>query len=126
MSIDATLPVAAAEVLPALVAEAMPARPRGRPLGSGNRSLVTEKRVRQHNNARGFLDKVVKGGKIKAALKVGSQIREWCFPTVAERIKAAEIQLRDASAVQAVQAAEAGVQMGPAAVINIQINQVSA
>jgi hypothetical protein len=117
---DDTTALAAVEVLPP--------RPRyaGRPRGSGNRSLVTEKRVRQHNNARSFLDNVVKGGKIKAALKVGGKLRQWCFPTVAERIKAAEIQLRDAAAVQAVQAAEAGMTMGPLAVVNIQINQVGA
>ena len=63
---DETTTIADAVTLPALIAEAMPARPRGRPPGSGNRSLVTEKRIRQHNNARSFLDRVVKGGKIKA------------------------------------------------------------
>lgn len=84
--VDATLPTLVPEM-----GEIIPPRPRGRPLGSGNRSLVTEKRVRQHNNARSFLDKVVKGGKIKAALKVGNQIREWAFPTVQERLRAAEI-----------------------------------
>jgi hypothetical protein len=114
----------AAEILPpALIDEAVPARRTpGRPLGSGNRSLVTEKRIKQHNNARTFLDNVVRGGMIKAATKTGNRIREWCFPTVQERIRAAEIQLRDAGAVLASQAAEAGVAMGPMAIVNISIN----
>jgi hypothetical protein len=117
----------AAVALPALAEEAVPVRRKaGRPPGSTNKSLVTEKRIRQHNNARSFLDRIVKGNKIKAAEKTGGKVRVWCYPTPQERLRAAEIQLRDAAAVQAVQAAEAGVTMGPAAIVNIQINNVAA
>jgi hypothetical protein len=119
---DAVVSVPEAEVLPALAEEAVPERRRvGRPKGSGNKSLVTERRIRQHNDARSFLHRVVKGGKIKAAVKTGDKVRQWCVPTVPERLKAAEYLLRDAHIVDAAAAGFPGGAVTPAMVVNIQI-----
>ena len=101
-----------------LASEVLPPRPRGRPPGSGNRSLVTEKRIMQHNRARSFCAKVVGGGRIKAAGQTGGKERVWCFPTIKERLKAAEILSRDASMLEA---AQNGLVVGQAMIVNIQI-----
>jgi hypothetical protein len=109
------LPDAPPDDLTALRDEKMPAKPRrkaGRPPGSFNKSLITERRIRQHHQARSFLAKVIKGGKIKSAEKTGGKTRVWAFPTLVERLRAAELQLRDSAVVAAVMAAESGTPLG--------------
>jgi hypothetical protein len=69
---------------------------------------VTEVRLRQHGQARSFLAKVVRGGRVKAAVKTGDKMRQWVCPTITERLKAAEMQLRDVAIVAAIQSAEQG------------------
>jgi hypothetical protein len=62
----------------------------GRPKGSRNKNRVaTAERINQEGDPIGFLCKVVKGGKMKAAAVDGAASRSWCYPTIDQRKDAA-------------------------------------
>jgi hypothetical protein len=62
----------------------------GRPKGSRNKNRVaTADRINAEGDPIGFLCKVVRGGKIKAAAVDGATSRTWCYPTIDQRKDAA-------------------------------------
>jgi hypothetical protein len=62
----------------------------GRPKGSRNKNRVaTAERINQEGDPIGFLCKVIRGGKIKAAAVDGATSRSWCYPTIDQRKDAA-------------------------------------
>jgi hypothetical protein len=66
-----------------------PRRP-GRPKGSKNKTRVaTAERINQEGDPIGFLCKVIRGGKLKAAAVDGATSRSWCYPTIDQRKDAA-------------------------------------
>jgi hypothetical protein len=68
----------------------LPARRPGRPKGSRNKNRVaTADRINAEGDPIGFLCKVVRGGKIKAAAIDGATSRTWCYPTIDQRKDAA-------------------------------------
>jgi hypothetical protein len=66
------------------------ARRPGRPKGSKNKNrAATAERINQEGDPIGFLCKVVRGNKIKAAAVDGATSRSWCYPTIDQRKDAA-------------------------------------
>jgi hypothetical protein len=62
----------------------------GRPKGSRNKNRVaTADRINSEGDPIGFLCKVVRGGKLKAAAIGGAPSRTWCYPTIDQRTEAA-------------------------------------
>src|SRR4030095_13551078 len=62
----------------------------GRPKGSRNKNRVaTAERINTEGDPIGFLCKIVRGNKIKAAAVDGATSRSWCYPTIDQRKDAA-------------------------------------
>jgi hypothetical protein len=89
-----TAVVALPAVLPA-EGEIIQSRPRGRPKGATNKNRVaTIERIMRESDPIGFLMKIQRGGKIKAAPESGAQTREWIYPTIDQRQDAAQTLAR--------------------------------
>jgi hypothetical protein len=84
--------------LPAVVpaaGEIIQSRPRGRPKGATNEKRVaTIERIMRESDPIGFLMRIQRGGKIKAAPEPGAQTRAWIYPTIDQRRDAAQTLAR--------------------------------